>query len=679
MNRPYRNILIHTSITKSVFALWVISLNSLTFSSILSAETTLMETIVVTGEKIDKNIKDVTTGVTVISGDQFESGEYKEAKKTAVLAPNVVADSFNNISIRGISGGGAATGGLAYLTGARARVVTVVDGTSQDFSGYNFNPVTVWDIEQLEVLRGPQSNTQGSSAIGGALVINTKDPTFYNEAAVRAGVENYKNGNTQYNLAVMSSGALIDNELAYRVAIDGTNGEGWLNYDTNGYDTPNLSESENLNVRGKLLWEPTSIPDLSAKLTVNYHNNEGEHANFASNTDEGIDSKTFSLDGRNEVRLQDSKANSIATDVDYQISAGILNSLHISYASSDLHDDAYSTGNKYDIDNETYAFENRILFDQNNAVLTGVLGVFFSNKDASLSTTNFNIATEFEATTSAVYGAGTYSLSKKSRIEAGLRIEREDSDKTSSTAFSGGESEQSDDETYYLPKLSLLHDIFDSTTIAATANKGYSPSGVGISFFGQEYSYDSETVSSFELSSKSIFTGGTSLNANIFYNDYKDYQAGTSSFTIDNVDESYTYGMEIEAITWLGDDLEIRGSIGLLESKIDEDGSYKGNELTNAPDTNVSLSFTQYVQDRWTFGADVTYVSEYYSDLDNTDGSIAGDYTLIDARTSYTFGELTINGYVKNLTDEDAVYYRGGALAAVGQSRTIGISALYRM
>jgi len=677
MNRSLSDIKISSSNRKCLLALAIIG--STPFPAMANADTEVVETYIVTGEKIDKDIKDVTTAITFISEEQLESGEYNQAKETAVLAPNVIASSFSNISIRGISGGGAATGGLAYLTGARARVVTVVDGVTQDYSGYNFNPVTLWDVQQLEVLRGPQSTAQGSSAIGGALVINTKDPTFYSEAAVRGGIEHYKNGNTKYNLGVMSSGALLEDELAYRVVIDGSSGEGWLNYDTNGYDTPNLSESESLNARGKLLWEPENIPALSAKLTLNYSKNEGEHANFASNTDEGIDSKTFTLNGTNEVRLQDSKADSIAVDVDYQINDGVTNSFHISRASSDIHDDAYSTGNTYDINNETYSLENRLLFNEGDADLTGVIGLFFSRKDASLSTSNFNIMTEYQTTTSAIYGEGTYSLSDKSRVVTGLRIENEDSDKTSSTFFSGGSSKQSDSETYYLPKLSLLHDILDSTTIGATASKGYSPSGVGISFFGEEYSYDSETVSTFELSSKSLFAGGSSLNANLFYNDYKNYQAGTSSFTIENVDKSHTYGLEIEGITWIGERLELRSAIGLLESKIDEDSAYQGNELTNAPNTNVSLGFTQYLGDRWSFGADAMYVGEYYSDLENADDSTAGDYTLLDARASYNFGDVTINAYIKNLTDEDAVYYRAGALASVGQSRTIGINAIYRM
>ncbi|MBD5770796.1 TonB-dependent receptor [Marinomonas colpomeniae] len=674
-----------TSITNipthlSLVALSVIAINSVIISPNVQAETIRLESIVITGEKIDKSIKDTTTAVTVINEDELEKGESNNALDIATHAPNVIADSFDHIAIRGISGGGAANGGLVYLTSARARIATVIDGTTQDWSGYNFSPSSLWDTKQVEVLRGPQSTTQGSSAIAGAIVVNTNDPTFDSEAAVRIGLETYKNGNLKYNLAAMSSGAIIDEELAYRIAIDKTQGEGFLNYETSSYDTPNPSESESFNVRGKLLWEASSIPELSTKVTINYHKNDGEHANFASNTEEGMETQTYTLNGTNEFRIQDSNANSFAVDIDYEFDQGITNAFHISQSSSDIHDDAYSTGYEYDINQDTTALENRVLFNRKDSNLSGVLGLFISEKDASLSTDNYDIQTAYTTATTAAYGESMYSLSSKAKIALGLRIENENTDKTSSTQFSGsGNNEQSTDETHYLPKLGVTYAASNSTTIGATIRQGYSPSGAAINFSGVAYTYDSEEVTSFELSSKSHFNNGTTLNANVFYNDYTDYQAGTSSFTIVNVDAATTYGMELEATKWLTENLELRGSIGLLKSEIDEDDSYKGNELTSAPESSLSIGFTQYIDTTWSFGADITHVGEYYSDLDNTSSSISGDYVMADARIQYMMGNLTINGYIKNLTDEDAVYYRGGVLAAVGQTRTIGINATYRM
>lgn len=691
MTQMYKVITSQPPSSLSLIALSIIGINSLMISSAVNAEVVELNKIVVTGEKIDKNIKDTTSAVTVFTEEKLESGQTKEVKDLATQAPNVVADSFGHLSMRGVSGGGAATGGFALMTGARARVATVVDGTSQDWSGYNFAPTNLWDTKQVEILRGPQSTTQGASAIGGAMVINTNDPTFEKEEAIRAGLESYDNGNTKHNLAVMSSGAIVDDELAYRIAIDKTEGEGWLNYDTSGYtgDLPNLSKSESLNVRGKVLWEPKNIPKLSVKSTVTHLKNEGEHANFASNTSGGISSQTLTVadSGGAVSRVQDSSENGAAVDINYEVNSGLTNILHISHNESDIFADGYGSANggtthTYDIEQQTTSIENRLLFNREDSDLTGVIGLFASNKDSVIDATQgvINIDTDYTTTTTALYGEGTYALSTKTRLTTGLRVENEAIDKTGSF-FSTTEVGQDTDKTYTLPKLAITHDISETTTLGASIRQGYSPSGTYINKTGDVFAFDSEEVTTYEFSSKSDFGNGTTLNASIFYNDYTDYQA-LSGFTIVNVDEATTYGLELEATTWVTDNLELWGAIGLLRSEIDEyknATSSEGNDLSSAPESNASIGFTQYIGDDWSFGADVTYVGSFYSDLANTEGNKVGNNAITNIYTQYSLGEITLNGYIKNLTKEDSTYYRDGALAAVGQTRTLGVSAIYRM
>ncbi|MCV2401850.1 TonB-dependent receptor [Marinomonas sp. C2222] len=678
----------------SLIALSILSINSLLISSSAHADAIELQPIIITGEKIDKDIKDTTTAVTVISADDLDSGQIKNAKELATLAPNIVTDSFDNVSVRGVSGGGAATGGVALMTGARARVTTVVDGSTKDWSGYNFSPVSLWDTKQVEILRGPQSTTQGASAIGGAVVVNTNDPTFEREAAVRAGLESYENGNLKYNVAAMSSGGLINDELAYRIAIDKTEGEGWLNYDTSGYsgDLPNLSESDSLNIRGKLLWEPQSTPKLSVKLTLNHLKNEGEHASFSSNTSEGIATQTLTIADSSGAlsRVQDSTENTSSIDVSYKLTPSITNSLIISHTDSDIYADGYgyasgTTTHTYDIQQETNSLENRVILTPTHSKLTGVLGLFVSNKESVIDATQgvINIDTDYKVETTAIYGESSYDLSAKTAVIAGLRVENENIDKTGSF-YTTTEVDQDIDETYALPKLAITHATSKITTLGASISKGYSPSGTYINTSGDVFSFDSEEVTSFELSSKSDFNNGTTVNANAFYNDYKDYQA-LSGFTIVNVESATTYGIELEAITWLGEDLEIRAGLGLLKSEINEyasNTSNEGNQLSSAPESNLSLGFTQYIGENWSVSADATYVDEYFSDLANTDSQKAGGFALFNTSAQYSFGDLTINAYIKNVMDEDAVYYRSGAtgaLATVGQTRTYGINAIYKM
>lgn len=669
----------------STVAIAVISINAAFISSNTFAENaTTLETLTVTGEKIDKDIKDTTTAVTVVSGEDLEKGEVKTVNDVATKAPNVTSAGFGTVNIRGINGNGAAVGGYALLTGARSRVSTVIDGTTQDWSGYNFTPSGVWDSEQVEVLRGPQSTTQGTSSMAGAVVIKTNDPTFEQESKIRIGLDSYKNGNLKTNAAAMNSGGLTG-DLAYRVAIDGSKGEGWMNYDqttTELDDGPDVNDSESLNIRGKLLWEPANNPKLSSKLTVEHHKYEGEYLNWANDFD--TQTQTLNSDSNNKVntRLQDSEVNIIAADVDYQLSDGVTNALHLSYSEADIHFDEYPGTTVVDIKKETLTLENRLLFNHKDSNLSGVVGVFASTKDNDIDVEDslFNIGT---TTTTAIYGESTYALNADTNLITGLRIEHEKVERNSGYDYDSSNIEQNFSDTYTLPKIGLTYAISKDTTLNASVRKGYSPGGVGFTWDSNRdiYTYDSEEVTSYEVGSKTRLQNGITLNTSLFYNDYTGYQAFIDSTYIDNVDSAHTYGIEVEALAWMTPNLEVRGSIGLLRSEIDTYSGYEGNELPSAPNTNLGLGFTQYIGDNWSLGADATYVGEYYSDLDNTEAYKAGNYTVLDANMDYEIGDLLISGYIKNVTDEDIVYITNGSgsRAAVGQTRTIGVSATYKI
>lgn len=667
----------------SNIAMAVISINAACISaSTFAEETTALPALVVTGEKMDKDIKDTTTAVTVINGEDATKGEPKNAKEIATEAPNVTESGFGTVNIRGVSGNGAAAGGYALLTGARSRVSTVVDGTTQDWSGYNFTPSGVWDSEQIEVLRGPQSTTQGTSSMAGAVVVKTNDPTFEQESKIRIGIDRYKNGNLNTNAAAMNSGPIND-DLAYRVAIDGSKGEGWMNYaqaSTELDDGPDVNDSESLNIRGKLLWEPASNPKLSSKLTIEHHKYDGEYLSWAND----FDSQTQTLDSNDSqnIRLQDSEVNIIAADIDYETSEELTNSLHISYSDADVHFDEYPGTTVVDIKKETFTLENRLLFTPKGSNLSGVIGVFASVKDSDIDVEDslFNIET---TTTSALYGEGTYVLTPKTKVITGLRIEHEKVERNSGYDYDSSNIEQNFSDTYILPKLGVTYAATESTTLNASIRKGYSPGGTAFTWDSNRdiYTYDSEEVITYEAGTKTRFQNGLTLNTSIFYNDYSDYQAFIDSTYIDNVDSAHTYGIEVEGVAWATDSLEIRGSLGLLNSDIDKYDGYEGNELPSAPKTNLGLGFTQYIGDNWSLGADATYVGEYYSDLDNTESYKAGDYTILDANLDFEMGNLLISGYIKNLTDENIVYITNGSgsRAAVGQTRTIGLSATYKI
>ncbi len=648
-----------------------------------NTESSKTETIVVTGERIDKNLKDTTTAVTVIDEQQLENGEKTSINDIATSAPNVVNAGYESISIRGIEGTGVATGGNAFYSGSRARVSTIVDGVSQAWLGQGYNPSRSWDVKQVEVLRGPQSTSQGTNSIGGALVVQTNDPTYYWETKLRAGFETYENGNVKNNVALVTSGPLIQDELAFRLALDGTKGDGWMNYvqaDDELDGAPDLEESKNINGRLKLLWEPTAIPGLSAKLTYNRHTYDGEYLTFASA--EYVNEPALLLDSsaRSNTRLQDSVAQSVATDIDYTFAEGVTNSLHIAYLGSDIKFEQYPNAFSLTSDVDNITVENRLLLQTPGSDFSTVAGLYYSNTD-TLTELSTGAVIDGTTTTSAVFGETTYAVNPVFKLVGGARFENEKF--KHSIAIYNEQDDRSNN--IFLPKVGAIYYVDNTTTVNATVRKGYNAGGHALDFTSYEYyEYGQETVIAYEAGLLKEFDGGQ-FSTNVFYNDYSGYQAYVDS-RFQNIDESRTYGIELAGSIWATSSTQLRASAGYLETEIvKDDAAQSGSELPNAPSTNLSAGFTQYIGQNFSFGADVTYVGKYYSDLDNTEEYTAGDYVTADARVQYTIGDFTLDGYVTNLTDEDVVYqYQIGkstatTKASVGQTRTFGLNATYRM
>ena len=658
---------------------------------VMAEEPSHTAVMVVTGEKMDRDIKDTTTAVTVINGEDIDKTGAKTVNDVVIKAPNVITSGFGSVNIRGVNGSGAATGFYAIRSGARQRVDTNVDGVSDAFTGYNFSGSGVWDVQQVEVLRGPQSTTQGENSIGGAVSVKTNDPTFAPEYAIRGGAEIYENGNVMKNVALMASGP-INEQLAYRFAFDGTDGQSYITYDGDSIPV-DPEDSTNLNFRGKLLWTPAFNEKLSVKLTGNYRKADGNYLNWANwDGGTGYEDETLTLGsnyneylGRDfsyNTRIQDSDVYNISSEIKYKFNSQVASSTLLSFNSQTNIFDQYPTEQTYNFKDKTTKIESQLTLTPTNSKVDGFVGIMASDRENTVSSESFTTKGKTDETRLGVFGEMNYYINDQFTVTAGARVQREKQHREFSATYVTNEVDNDIQDTYLLPKLAFTYSPTEETTFGISVRQGYNSGGLGYYNYGgasEVYTYESESVTAYEFSAKTAFNQSTTINTAIFYNDYEDYQ-GISDYKITNVAEAHTMGLEVELAHWLTDSLEVRPSIGLLKTKVDNDDTFGGNELSNAPDLNASLALTQYIGENLTLGADVTYVSEYYSDLDNTEGYKAGEYAIVGANVDYAIGDLLISGYITNLTDEDVVYLiNGGYRASVGQSRTVGLNLTYRM
>ncbi|OAT28799.1 TonB-dependent receptor plug domain-containing protein [Proteus myxofaciens] len=139
------------------------------------------DVLIVTGEKLNKSIYDTGSSVTVYDYKKIESTPNADVNTLLQMTPNVVDNGNSNAlpAIRGVDGSGPAQGAIAFLGGTRPRVNFSVDGRSFTYNEFGYGAQSLWDVDNVEIFRDPQSYVQGRNAIAGAILVKTMDPTFY--------------------------------------------------------------------------------------------------------------------------------------------------------------------------------------------------------------------------------------------------------------------------------------------------------------------------------------------------------------------------------------------------------------------------------------------------------------------------------------------------------------------
>ncbi|MCD4502108.1 TonB-dependent receptor [Chromobacterium vaccinii] len=636
-----------------------------------------LPTVTVTGEKINRSLKDTTTAVSVLR--DADTGEIKSVYDAAAATPNATANGAGIINIRGVEGTGPGTGYNTLVSGSRPRVSTTVDGMSESWNGQRYVGASPWDVEQIEVLRGPQSTTQGRNTMAGAIVVNTKDPTFDWEGALRAGYEN-KDG--KVTLAGMISGPITD-ELAFRVAAEGLNGHSYIDYP--GAMPWDASEVRNSSFRGKLLWKPSALPGFTAKLTVAHRKNKGEYLNY-------VDGNYFDYQYHRlstEARYQDSFNNTVSADLRYQINDAWSASLLLGHADNiSAFKDSDTPAFSMRLDEKGNTAEARLAYAPQDGWLSGLVGVYYYDRDQDMNASP-RVAAKDRLKTEAFYGEATLALNDKWSLNLGGRAEREMQRRN--TTLGPGQSYEAQasydlGETLFLPKAGLSYKYSPSTTLGLSARKGYNAGGSGLDNDNKYYTFNKEQVTTYELSSRSTFLEErVSFNANAFFNQYTGYQAILGSrFT--NIPEGQSYGLELESKARVTPKLTLNAGIGLLNTKVTgtdaANPGIQGNQFNYAPHLTVNLGFKQRLPRNFYIGGSLNRVGSYYSDITNDPTRTAGDYTVANLNTGYEDARWGVRAYVNNLTNQGVLYAqipaRGNNLGVIGAPRTVGVTVDYR-
>jgi len=647
-----------------------------------------MEQITVLGEKAERSLKDTSSSVSVITEETLKTMQSLTMSNAISDIPNVVVLSGATPDIRGVSGNGSASGFNAFSGGAKARVSTLIDGIVEPFVAFVTADSGIWDVEQVEVFRGPQSTSNGRNSIGGAVYIKTKDPSFDWEGAARLG---YRNQDSYIDSSFVISGPLVNEELAFRASfqrLDGDTVDNPIIFENNPSEH-DLNAITTNRLKTKLLWKPKAIEDFAAMLTYSTNDEKGNSGRKYYAGDD-----PYAFEPINPTYM-DTESETISIKLDYvindSISIDFLAAIMDFEWAMSVYAETEATEQFVKMDENNTTVDMKINIGNNNPVVNGFIGLaYFEREQDFYSEGQFPYNGDDASESEAIYGEVSYKFADNWTVIVGGRIERETQKRDFSMPSSNIYNAKLDNsKTISLPKLVLQYQISDETTLSASARRGYNAAGGALNWATQTYYYyDKETVDTYEFTMRSSLTKDVNFTANAFFNNFDGYQALSSTRAIVNMDHAQTYGAELDLSAMITDDFQIHAGLGLLKTEIKNAGENyadaTGNELNSAPEITAKLGGKYWLTDELNVGVSVNYVDEYFGDFANSKERIAGGYTLTRLNINYTTDNWLISAFINNALDKQELvsnepigrsYPKG--YSAVVDPRNIGASVTY--
>jgi iron complex outermembrane receptor protein len=575
----------------------------------------ILEEIIVTAQKREENIQEVPISITNMSGDRltarFSGGE--DALALASAAPGLHVESSNGRSsprfyLRGL--------GNADFTQAASQPVSVVfDEVPMEKVGFKAFPL--FDMDRIEVIRGPQGTLFGRNTTAGIVKVDTRRPTDELEGYVRANVGNL--GTFNFEGAV--SGPLVEDKLAARVSVLSQNRSDYVNNAFTGEN--DAMGGHNIHAgRVQLLWTPTD--NFSALLLHQMQNSDSTASIFRANVfDQGsnelnqnYDRETVWLDGGdNNPAIIKSTGTTLRLDWDLEnhtiTSITSYQDIFDRFARADI-DGGFGclftcggapsgppstpfnpaaspfivdidTGSSIDVEQLTQ--ELRIASTRDGA-FNYQFGAFYfedqfdldaKSKNAGAPTFATNSTSSIENTTWAVFGQGSWDVSDQLSVTAGVRYTDDEKDALH-VDFSGViptvPINLSDDNFSW--DVSLSYGTGDESQIYGRVASGFRAPTVQdrIQDDVEITVADSETILSYEIGYKALWDR-VRLNVAGFYYVVDDMQlviigGAVNQTKLENADEGVGYGVEMELDYAVTDNLILSGGFGYNKTEIND-------------------------------------------------------------------------------------------------------------
>ncbi|WP_298971181.1 TonB-dependent receptor [uncultured Roseobacter sp.] len=663
--------------------------------------------VVLRGDKVERDVEDAPPSTTVILGDVAAKPSNRDIDDVIGDEANVLAsEGFIPPAIRGVGGLGGDR--PAITAGARPRVPVLVDDVPlPSGEASNITQTSGWDIDSVEVARGPQAASTGRNTLGGAIRVYTKDPVFEREGALRFLYTDQQEAET----AFMLNTPLVEDQLAFRLVGEFGSGDSYIQNGPNplpaGFD-PNDESSERL--RAKLLFEPAAAPRLKLLFSAERSKAEGPTEGFFNGDIEDLSvSGVFALASSYEEVDQTVYSSRLT----YDLSDRATFVARISSSDNELR--FLNTGEtpfgfsfgETGFDKELAEAEAYLQFSDVGIVTSGVLGIIRSVEDEK----GFNDGLLAFSVDGRIENTGLFGEVEldASAVAQGLSVilgGRYEKDKRTRTSLDGSGAlvgTATFSENVFLPKLGLRYEVNERTTLGYTYSEGFRGGGLDVDLgaalspaafssvaFAPEYLKQHEVYAQ-----TTALDGALDLSATAFFYQWQDAQvSGAAAYPISgdsaigNIPEAEGMGLELSAVYRMTDEFSVSGGLGLLDAEITQvsatQTAFLGQKLPLSPEATASLGVAYQGRTGFDASAQLRFVGSRTSALNQ---SKLDSFTVVDVSAGYET-ELAHNQifrvdvFVDNLFDEryqtftEATSF--GGLNIVGKPRTVGVSATWR-
>lgn len=675
------------------------------------AEAMVLEEVIVTAQKRVENVRDVPASISVLGGTQLENLHATNLLDYAAYVPGLAITPGGSPGQVGLS-----LRGLSPLSEA-ATVGTYIDDAPLGSSGSWGRSIRLgldllpYDVQRIEILRGPQGTLYGVNTLGGLLkyVMRAPDPNRF-EARVGAEVSSIEGaGDAGWGARASVNVPIVDDKLALRASYFNQRTPGYINVAPTGRRDANTARQEG--GRLALLWQATE--DLSIKLSSvlqNIDSNEdavvsldsitltplrGELSNtndlpevFRQKLQFHLANVSWNLGWADFVSVSSYARTTTRDDSDFSAPFGSLVPLFCGFVPGCPAQNAAGRGLSaflVDLEFEKYTQEFRLASAaQDEDRVDWLVGAFYTDEDSL----NHQVITALDLDRAPVpsldpmldatipttyreyagFGNLTYRFTDAFDVTGGVRWARnrqrfrqETTGVLLGETLTIGRSEE-DVYTYMLsPRYHLNQDVMVYARVAT----GYRPGSPNAALPDVPPQVDADTIVNYELGLKSEFLQRRVLfDISVYHIDWKDIQLTATNDQgigfFENGGTARSRGIELTSAYAPIPGLRLGVNAAYTDAEITEDtpslGGTAGDRLPGVPEWGASLTadYEFNATGSWSgrLGGAYRYVGDAYAGVEGSGALLGEAYGIVDFNASLYNHRWSLTLFGKNLADE---------------------------